>query len=112
MPLPKITTPAHGSVHRHGVTNQRTFYWDPGSPPVVPTHWRVKVGATPGSGNYYPGNLNPIPKVAEQPTHSQTFSFTTNPPTGKLCYTTVEWSTDGGATFPYQGDITNFTCNP
>jgi hypothetical protein len=106
MALPKVTTPAQGATHNHSVPAQRTFSWDTGSPAVVPTHWRVKVGATPGSWNYYAG-----PPKAE-PTHADTFTFTVMPPTGKTCYTFVEWSTNGGNTFPNQGAITSFVCKP
>jgi hypothetical protein len=105
MPLPKVTKPAQGAIHRHGDLSQKVFYWDAGSPQVVPTHWRLKVGGTPGSGNYFTGT------VAE-PTHQLSVTFSTMPPTGKTVYTLVEWSTDRGATFPNQGDITSFTCNP
>lgn len=105
MPLPLITTPAQGSIHHH--ETQKTFYWSAGSPPVVPTHWRVKVGGIPGAWNYYAGA-----KIVAEPAHQVTFSFTTMPPTGKTCYAFVEWSTDGGATFPNQGDIMSFICKP
>lgn len=107
MALPKVITPAQGATHNHTIVAQRTFVWDTGTPPVVPTHWRVKVGATPGSWNYYAGT-NIIP----EPTHQDTFVFTTMPPIGKTCYTFVEWSTNNGNTFPYQGDITSFVCKP
>lgn len=105
MPLPKVTTPALGSIHRHGNPAQRIFYWNAGSPQVVPTHWRLKVGGTPGSGNYYTG-------IVQEPSHQATVIFNQNPPTGKKVYALVEWSTNGGATFPNQGDIISFTCNP
>jgi hypothetical protein len=104
MPLPKVTKPALGTIHRHGDQTQRVFYWDAGSPQIVPTHWRLKVGGTPGSGNYFTG-------IVAEPTHQVTASFNPIPPTGKKVYALVEWSTNG-TTFPNQGDIISFTCNP
>jgi len=104
MALPKVIDPAQSSTHRHGAQN--TFKWDAGVPTVTPTHWRLLIGATPGGWQYYRGT-----PVAE-PAHQDVFAFTTTPPAGRICYTLVEWSTDGGTTFPNQGDIISFICKP
>lgn len=105
MALPKVTTPTQGATHNHMIMNQRIFVWDSGTPQIVPQYWRVKVGATPGSWNYYAGT-----PIAE-PTHQDTVVFRLTPPTGKTCYAFVEWGPDG-VNFPNQGDITSFVCKP
>jgi hypothetical protein len=105
MALPKMTTPAQGATHNHMNASQRTFYWNVGSPPVAPRFWRVKVGATPGSWNYA------ISSSVAEPTHQIIVTFTRMPPTGKTCYTFVEWGSDG-VNFPNHGDITSFICKP
>lgn len=106
MALPKVTKPAQGTTHNHMDANQRIFSWDPGSPPVVPGYWRLKVGATPGSWNYYVG-----PAIAEPAHQVSSVMLNPVPPTGKTCYAFVEWGPDG-VNFPNQGDITSFVCRP
>jgi hypothetical protein len=108
MALPKVTTPAQGATHNHMIAAHKIFSWDAGNPPVVPNYWRVKVGATPGSWNYYMSN----PAIAESSNHQDiNVVLSPTPPIGKTCYVFVEWGPDN-THFPNQGDITSFVCKP
>jgi hypothetical protein len=104
MALPRITQPAQGATHNHTIAAQKVFKWDPGT--VTPGYWRVKVGATPGSWNYYTG-----PAIAEPNHQDSGVMLNPKPLNGKTCYTFVEWGQDG-INFPNQGDITSFICKP
>jgi len=107
MALPKVTTPAQGATHNHMNISHKIFVWDPGTPKIVPQYWRVKVGATPGSWNYYVGS-----PIAESSTHQDSnVVLYPLPPINKTCYVFVEWGPDSSH-FPNQGDITSFVCKP
>jgi len=103
MALPKVTNPGQSTTHYHGAGGPYTFSWDNAGLSPNPDYWRLRVGGTPWSWNYYNGG-----NVAGG-TFATTFNFDVVPPNGKLCYTFVQYSYDGGTTWT-PGDLSSFIC--
>lgn len=99
-----LTTPANGTTHSHTQANANVFKWSNTSPTVPSgSKWRLKIGSGPFGYNYYFGTPVPFTQLEDRSVH-----LTLNNST--KCYATVEWSTNGGATWSNGGKYTSFYC--
>jgi hypothetical protein len=103
-----LINPANGATHNHTVPppTARVFQWS-NTYPVVPTgtNWRLRIGNAPYGYNYYNGA--PVPFTQLQDGNVNLNSV----PSGKKCYATVEWTTNG-TTWSNGGSYTFFYCKP
>jgi hypothetical protein len=105
-----LINPANGATHHHTVPppSAKVFQWS-NTNPIVPngTHWRLKIGSGPFGYNYHNGP--PVLFTQLQDGNVGLLSV----PSGRRCYATVEWSTNGaGGPWSNGGTYTSFYCYP
>jgi hypothetical protein len=98
-----LINPANAATHNHGNANANVFQWS-NTNPIVPsgTNWRLKIGSGPYGYNYYNGVPVPFTQLSDSHVYLTLMNI--------KCYGTVEWSTNGGATWSNGGTYTFFYC--